>query len=112
MSSEDEVYGYVRLYRVLDYDREVVERELRRLGEFIKHRSSVVKEASYYAVTYVDGGEQDGLIVVASRSSDVLARELELLTSFVESTFESIRAEVVNKVKSKKLLPLPATRNF
>lgn len=112
MISENVFYKYIRLYRVSDTDREIVEREIRKLCEFIRHRSRLIKNISYYTVTYIDKGESDGLIIVTSDREDIVDREIDVLIGFIESSFETIRGEIINKVKSKKTLSIPISRNF
>lgn len=110
--SNSSFYYYIRLYRVSDSDRELVEREIRKLCEFVKHRSRIVRDVSYYTITYIDNGESDGLILVTGKREDVVTREVDVLIGFIDSSFETIRGEVISRVKNKKLVPIPVSRNF
>lgn len=112
MINENSVYQYIRLYRVSDTDREIVEREISKLCEFIKHRSRLIKNISYYTVTYIDNGESDGLIIITSDKEEAVSREVDVVIGFIESSFETIRGEVIDKVKNKKVLLIPVSRNF
>ena len=105
-------YGYIRLYRVEDSSEEDVERDLHRLGEFIKHRARVNRDLSYYTVTYVDRSGVDGLVVVIGDDLDRVEREVELIIGFIEASLESIIAKkpIVHRVE--KSIPIPKTRNF
>ncbi|MEM0380754.1 MAG: hypothetical protein QXX35_01755 [Desulfurococcaceae archaeon] len=109
---DNNIYYYIRLYRVSDVDKKIVENEIRKLCDFIKHRSRLIRNVSYYTVTYIDNGDSEGLIIVSGRDRETVSREADVLIGLIDSSFETLRAELVDKVKNKKLVPIPLFRNF
>ncbi|OYT40709.1 MAG: hypothetical protein B6U89_01340 [Desulfurococcales archaeon ex4484_58] len=105
-------YYHLRLYRIADVDIAIVEDELRRLGEFIKHRASLNRDISYYTLTFVKKNEVNGYIILGGRERDKIERELEIIMGFIESGFKSIVVKPVKSIKSKEALPIPLSRNF
>jgi hypothetical protein len=109
--SDDLVYRFIRIYRDADVDDARIENDLKRLSEFIKHRSRMVKDISYYIVTYARKGESDGLIIVAGYDEEKIDREIDLIIGFIESSLESLTYKIIGRGKNI-LLPVPVNRNF
>ena len=106
------VYRYIRLYRDVEADKNILEDDLRKLCEFIRHRSSLSKNVSYYMISYAEKGSIDSLIIVSSDKEDRVVYEAELVLGFIESSLSSISAKLVKKVSNGKQLLIPITRNF
>lgn len=103
-------YGFLRLLRVIDAERNVVEEDLKKLGEFLKQRASSNKKLSYYTLTYVRKGEVDGYIIVEGGDVD---KEIEIIKTFIDSNLTSIKTKVVKLDLEKNItIPLPRNRNF
>ncbi len=108
----EQYYGYIRLYRDVDVEKRVVEDDLKRLSEFIKHRANTLKDVGYYILTYIDRGDVDGWVIVVGRDKNKVEHEIELILGFIESSLSSISGKKVNKPRTDKLIPIPRTRNF
>jgi len=104
-------HGYIRIYRDVEQDNNIVETELRKLNEFIRYRSSMNKHLSYYIITYIDNGEVDGYIAVKG-DEDRVKQELELINGFIESSLTTLKGRVIEKYSVKHSLPIPGVRNF
>jgi len=103
-------YGFLRLLRVADAQRDVVENDLKKLGEFLKQRAMRNKDLAYYTLTYVRKGDVDGYIIVEGEDVE---NEIEILNGFIESNLTSIRSQIIRYDSRKTInLPIPRTRNF
>jgi hypothetical protein len=104
--------SYIRLYRVIDAEEEVIESELRRLGEFIKQRSGRKKNISYITLTMIDKERIDGLIIIRSNNKDLVEREAEIIVDYIDSNMETISARKIENPRNIEAIPIPITRSF
>ncbi len=104
--------SYIRLYRVIDVEEEIIESELRRLGEFIKQRSGRKKKISYITLTMIDKERVDGLIIIRSNDRDLVERETEIIIDYIDSNMKTISAEKISNPKRVEAIPIPITRSF
>jgi hypothetical protein len=104
--------SYIRLYRVIDADEEIIESELKNLGEFIKQRSSRKKNVSYITLTMINKEKVDGLIIIRSNDKNIVDREAEIIIDYVNSNMETISAEKISNPGRIEAIPVPTTRSF
>ncbi len=104
-------YRFLKLYRTVDTDQRIIEEELKKLGEFIKHRASQNKDISYYTLTYMSGKDIDGYIIIEGEESRV-EHEIELVIGFIESSLNNLSYKYIKKAKKIKQLPIPRIGNF
>lgn len=103
-------YGFIRLLRVIDAERSVVEEDLKKLGEFLKQRATSNKNLSYYVLTYVKRGDVDGYVIVEGGDVD---KEIDIIETFINSNLVSVKTQIVRSVSEKTIsIPLPRNRNF
>ncbi len=107
-----DAYRFLRLYRLVGYDRMVVEEELKKLIEFIKKRASQNKDLSYITVTMVHKSDVDGVIVLEGKESSKLVKEIEIIKGFIDANLESIGAEIVDEKSIATMVPIPGRRRF
>jgi len=105
-------YRYIQLFRDVNCERSIIDSDLVKLGEFIRHRASVNKKISYYITTFIDKDEVNGYIIVAGEDEDVVNSEADLIVSYIDSTLNSIFGKILDNPKHFKNIPLPITRNF
>lgn len=105
-------YRFLRLYRLVGYDKVVVEEELKKLVEFVKKRAGKNKGLSYIIVTMVCKSVVDGVIVLKGKDPGKLVKEIEVIKGFIEANLESIGAELIDEKSATIMVPLPEKRRF
>lgn len=105
-------YRFLRLYRLIGYDKIIIEEELKKLIEFIKKRASKNKDLSYITVTMVHKSDVDGVIVLEGRDPSKLVKEIEIIKGFIDANLESIGAEIIDEKSIATIVPLPGKKRF
>ena len=105
-------YRYIQLFRDVNSERSIIDSDLVKLGEFIRHRASVNKNISYYITTYMDNDDVNGYIIIAGENEDAVDNEAELVVSYIDSSLTSIFGKILGSPKHFKNIPLPVARNF
>ena len=109
---DKEHYGFIELFRDVNASDNIVEQDLKKLSEFIRHRASKSKDIEYYTVTFMKRDNVSGFIIVKGVVKEKVDYEVELLEGFIESSLEAITARVIKKFKKNNILPIPITGNF
>lgn len=103
---------YIRLYRAVDVNEAEIEKDLRKLGEFIKQRSNSKKSIMYITITFIKKNDVDGLIVLRGKDKEKVELEAEILTDYIESNLETISAKKINNPRNLESIPVPSLRSF
>ena len=107
-----EYYSFIRIFKEMDAESNSVDKELKKVIEFIKQRSSVKKNVSYYTITYIDKGNVDGLIIIKSKDEKSARLEVEIVKDYIVSSMEHLSAKVINKPRKYEIIKIPKPPRF
>lgn len=107
-----DAYRFLRLYRLVGYDKTIVEEELRKLVEFVKKRAGKNRDLSYIIVTMVSKSNVDGVIVLKGKDPGKLVKEIDVIKGFIDANLESISAEIIDEKSATIMVPLPGKKRF
>jgi len=107
-----EHYTFIRIFKEMNAENDSVDKELKKVIEFIKQRSSVKKNVSYYTITYIDRGDVDGLIVIKSKDEKSVRLEAEIIKDYIVSSMEHLSAKIIDKPRKHELIKIPRSSRF
>ncbi|WP_052833835.1 hypothetical protein [Staphylothermus marinus] len=106
------IVKYIRLYRVVDIEETEIEKDLRKLGEFIKQRSNNKKDITYITISFITKNNVDGLIILRGKDKEKIDVEAEIITDYIESSLKALAAKKIKNPRNIELIPIPGLRNF
>lgn len=93
----------LRLYRILGEDESVLNDELKKLSEVIKTRSQLNNDLEYLAVSKINHGDIEGVIVIRGKQ-DKVYREAQLITTLIKSSFKAIDIEDLSNESLQRII--------
>jgi len=81
-------YYVLRLYKYMGSRDELVEDELRKLGELIRSRVSRNRSAKYITMSVLGRNRADGMLIIGVNEGE--EAEIQLISDYIKSNFKHI----------------------